>query len=67
LIDTGISLATTRTGTGAALPIAAVDGDAFVEQLNNETTTVAAGVTFLDVPVDGASRLYAPQPGNGRE
>jgi hypothetical protein len=62
LIDTGISLATTLTGTGAPLAApAAVDGDGFVEQFGD------ADVSFPDVPVDGALRLYAPQPGSGRE
>ena len=65
MIDAGISLATTRTGTGAPLSTAALDGDGFVEQFDD--VHVAPEVSFLDVPVDGALRLYAPQPGNGRE
>jgi hypothetical protein len=51
-----------------------MDGDGPVEQLgdvhiagNDGTTTVAADVTFQDVPVDGALRLYAAQPCNGRD
>ena len=63
----GISLATRLTRTGRPLTAqAAVDADEFAEQLGG-TTPVAADVTFLDVPVDGALRLYAPQPANGRE
>jgi hypothetical protein len=65
LIDAGISLATAHTP---------VDGDGSVEQLgdahiagNYETRTVAADVTFQDVPVAGALRLYAAQPCNGRD
>ena len=75
MINAGISVATAVTGTGAPLASpAVVEGDGFVEQLGdvniagkNGTTAVVAEVTFLDIPVDGALRLYAPQPGNGRE
>ena len=38
-------------------------GDVHIAR-NEGTTTVVAVITFLDVPVGGASRLDAPNPGN---
>ena len=75
MINSGISLAMAPAGPDAPLTVpAAVDGEGFVEQLgdlhvagSNGTTTVAGDVALLDVRVGVALRLYAPQPGNGRE
>ena len=69
MINASISLAAPLTGTGAPhLAPAVVErlGDVYVAG-SSGTTIVATEVPVPDVPVDGPLRLYAPQPGNGRE